>query len=45
MRMFKQGDSSSREKMDGCFFQKILRQNVRCFGLNTENYYLEEVLF
>ena len=43
--MFKQGDLSSRQKMDGCSFQQILRQNVRCFGLNTGNYYLEEVLF
>ena len=29
--MFKQGDSSSRRKMDGCLFQQILRQNVIWF--------------
>ena len=26
--VYKQGDSSSRQEMDGCFFQQILLQNV-----------------
>ena len=29
--MFKQGDSSSRQKNDGCFSQNVLQQNVRWF--------------
>ena len=35
--MFKQKDSSSREKMDSCFFQKLLRQNVTWLSLSLEN--------
>ena len=29
VQMFKQGHLSSRRKRDGCFFQQILRENVR----------------
>ena len=29
--MFEQGDSSSRQKNNGCFSQQILRQNVGWF--------------
>ena len=37
--MFKEGDSTNREKIDGsfsCFFQEILRQNVTWFFVLTE---------
>ena len=30
-KVFKQSDSSDRQKMDGCFFQQILRKNLKCF--------------
>ena len=42
--MFKQDDSSSRQKIDGYFFQQILRENVR-LCLNTEKRFLVEVSF
>ena len=29
--MHKQGDVLNRQKMDGCFFQQVLSQNVRWF--------------
>ena len=45
MQMFKQGDSSSRQKNDGCFSQQVLRENMRCFCLNTGKRFLIEVLF
>ena len=37
--MFKEGDSTNREKIDGSFsffFQEILRQNVTWFFVLTE---------
>ena len=40
--MFKQGDLSSRHKINGCFFQQILTQN---FCLNTRKHFFIEVLF
>ena len=31
--MFKQSNSSNRQKIDDCFFQQILRQHMRWFCL------------
>ena len=36
--MFKQGDSSSRQKMSGCSFQQILQQNNTVKSLFSANF-------
>ena len=47
--MFKQCDSSSRYKMDGCFFKQILLhlkfEMCDGFCLNTGRHFLVEALF
>ena len=44
--MFKQGDSSSRQKDSGYFSRKVLRQNVSWFFVLTQGKsFLIEVLF
>ena len=42
--MFKQGDSSSRQKNDGCFSQQVYGKMWDDFFLNTEKRFLVEVL-
>ena len=45
--MFKQGDSSSRQKNDGYLSKvnKFYRKNVSDICLNTEKHFFVEVLF
>ena len=41
--MFGKGDSSNRQKMNGCTFQEVLGQNSTWFILTKENALFEDL--
>ena len=43
--MLKQGDRSSHDKINGCFFEKKLRQVPHSFCLNIRKRFLLQVSF
>ena len=43
--MFEKIDSSNKQKMNGCSFKQVLRQDLSSFRLNTGRGFFLEVLF